>query len=97
MRKKLFYKYTVLYVLSTGRVVQQLAGFLCYNSVLDSLNLQPIVRGRSQGQASKAGQGFEKKCVLLRLEPATAALTADCSTKKMFGPSVKVYAFLRLP
>ncbi|CAE7591302.1 unnamed protein product [Symbiodinium natans] len=54
MHKKLFYKYTVMYVLSTGRVVDEhphLVHSSCseqaffYKSVLGSLNLHPIARG----------------------------------------------------
>ena len=43
MHKKLFYKYTVMYVLSTGRVVDEQAFF--FKSVLGGLNLHPIARG----------------------------------------------------
>eukprot|EP00439_Symbiodinium_sp_Y106_P014826 s5948_g2.t1 len=54
MHKKLFYKYTVMYVLSTGRVVDEHPHFVhssCseqaffYKSVLGGLNLRPIARG----------------------------------------------------
>ncbi|CAE7224230.1 unnamed protein product [Symbiodinium sp. CCMP2456] len=54
MHKKLFYKCTVMYVLSTGRVVDEHPHFVhssCseqaffYKSVLGGLNLRPIARG----------------------------------------------------
>ena len=54
MHKELFYKYIVMYVRSTGRVVDEHPHFVhssCseqaffYKSVLGGLNLHPIARG----------------------------------------------------
>ena len=86
MHKKLFYKYTVMYVLSTGRVVDEHPHFVhssCseqaffYKSVLGGLNLHPIARGAKilkarRPRRDRRTEEFRKKCVLLRLDPARA-------------------------
>ena len=84
MHKKQFYKYTVLYVLSTGRVVDEHPHFvhsscseqaLFYKSVLGGLNLQPIARGPKTLKARRPKRDrrtdeFRKKMrTLVNLEP----------------------------
>ncbi|CAE7487165.1 unnamed protein product, partial [Symbiodinium sp. CCMP2592] len=96
MHKKLFYKYTVMYVLSTGRVVDEHPHFVhssCseqaffYKSVLGGLNLHPIARGPKTLKArrprrDRRTEEFRKKMrILLRLDPTTADSRFAARTK----------------